>query len=426
MTIIILALMIFVVLMLIGVPISFSLGLSSLAYLFTVQDVSLGIFVQRIVRGTDSFTFLAIPMYILAASFLNAGKLTDRLVGFASALIGHIPGGLAHVNVLASMLFAGVSGSGTADVSGIGRVLMKGMNDEGYEKEFSAAVTASSAIVGPIIPPSTMFVIFGGITLLPIKDLFLAGAIPGVLIGLVMIAIIYYLALKRNYPCHSRFSWQNLIKNFFNSIPVLLTGVIIIVGILSGVFTPTEAGAVAALYAFLLAVVFYRTLKLKDLGAVIKDTVIATSMVMFLLATASTFAWALTRERIPEIFTNLIPNITQNPTMALFLLVPVILFFGCFIDAAPSLVMLTPILLPVVNYYGINLIHFGVFLVITTMVGTITPPVGVAMFVACDYCKVSVGRFAKANMPLLLVILISLALIILFPQLSLWLPSVLK
>ncbi|MBP1933258.1 TRAP transporter large permease [Ammoniphilus resinae] len=416
-----LALAIFII---IGVPISFSMGLAGLLYLWLLPDIPTMVIVQRFVKGADSFPLMAIPMFVLAGSLLNVGGVTRKLIKLASSLVGHIRGGLAQMNVISSMFFAGISGSSNADVAGPGRVLIDGMIEEGYEKEFSAAITASSSVMGPIIPPSTLFIIFGSISMVPVGDLFLGGAIPGILMGILMMAISYYLARKRNYPWHSSFSWKTMWVNVYQSWPTLFTPVIILGGILGGIFTPTEAGVVASAYAFILSAFVYKELKLKDIWIVVSDTVQATAMIMFLVATGLGLSWVLSREQVPKLLVDSITSLSGNTTIILLLVAFVLLVLGMFFSVTSNLIMMVPLLMPLVNILHIDPVHFGVITVLALAIGEVTPPVGAPMFLACKFAKVSIGDFARANMPFYIVLILTLLLVVLFPPLSLWLPSI--
>jgi len=411
------------VLIFLGVPIAFALGLGSLFYMWNVEGLPVMIFAQRMLRGADSYTLMAIPMFILAGSILNKGGITHRVIALTQTLIGHITGGLALMNVLVSMIFAGISGSANADAAGIGKILIPAMINEGYEPDFSAAITASSSCIGPLIPPSVLFILYGGIALVPIAGLFLAGAIPGIVLGLFQMSIAYVIAKKNKYPRYPLSTLKQIFKSITNSWTALVAPVIIVGGILSGVFTPTEAGGVAVIYSLVISIFLYKTIKIKDLLFVVSDAVISSAMVMFLISTGLTFTWMLSRERIPILVLKYISLIAHGPTEALFLMSILLLFLGMFFSVTANLIMMLPVLLPVAAAFEINPIQFGVFVVFTLLIGAVTPPVGLPMHIVCNISKISITEFVKANMPFYISFILTMVLIILFPQISLWLPG---
>lgn len=407
----------------VGVPIAFSLGVASLVYVAIIPDIPNEVLIQRFVRGPDSFELIAVPMFILAGAILNNCGATKRLVDFATAVIGHIRGGLAQTTILASMLFSGLSGSANADIAGIGKVLIKGMIDEGYEPDFAAAVTGSASCIGPIIPPSTTFILFGAIALVPIGDLLIAGAVPGILMGILMMIATAFIARKRNYPRHNHFSGQRLWETFKESWAVLLTPVIIIGGILSGIFTATEAGVVVALYSFILATFVYKEFKIKDIWKVIAETVYTTSMVVFLLSAGLAFSWVLTRERLPYYLIEYLGSVSHNPSVILLLLGFLMLLLGMFFSVTTNLIMIVPLIMPLVANLGVNPVHFGVITVLALTLGCVTPPVGAPMFIAAQFAGITIGEFARANIIYYIALILALVIVILVPEVSLWLPS---
>jgi C4-dicarboxylate transporter DctM subunit len=411
------------ILIILGVPISFALGLGALFYMWNVEGLPVMIFAQRMLRGADSYTLMAIPMFILAGSILNKGGLTYRVMALTKSFVGHITGGLAHMNILISMIFAGISGSANADAAGIGKILIPAMIKEGYEPNFSAAITASSSCIGPLIPPSVLFVLYGGIALVPIADLFLAGAVPGILLGLFQMAISYIIAKKNKYPRYPLSTLKQLFKNIINSWTALVAPIIIVGGILSGVFTPTEAGGVAVMYSIVISIFIYREVKVKDLMLIVSDAVISSAMVMFIISTGLTFTWMISRERIPIFVLKYISLVAHSSTEALFLISILLLFLGMFFSVTANLIMMLPVLLPVADAFKINPIQFGVFVVFTLLIGAVTPPVGLPMHIVCNIAKIPITEFVKANMPFYISFILTMILIILFPQVTLWLPS---
>lgn len=407
----------------VGVPIAYSLGAASLLYVILIPSIPNEIMIQRFVRGPDSFELIAIPMFILAGSVMNITGATDRLVKFAQEAVGHITGGLAQANVLDSMLFAGMSGSANADVAGIGRLQIQAMMKAGYDPAFSAALTASSSCIGPIIPPSTTFIIYGAIAMVPIADLLLSGLVPGILMGVLMMIATYFICKKKNYPKNDSFSWKRFMESFKDSFAILMAPFIIVGGILSGLFTATEAGVVAAFYSLIVGVFVYKEFELKNLFLVLEDAVYSISMVMFLLSTGLAFSWVLSAERVPHMLIEWVTSISTNPTTILFMLGALFLVLGMFFSVSTNLIMTVPILMPLINSVGINGVHFGVITILALTIGCITPPVGAPMYMACQFAGVSLGEFFKANIWYLISLIFVLILVILFPQISLFVPT---
>ncbi len=420
----VIAISVLLLFIIVGVPIAYSLGAASLVYAMLFPNLPNMIVVQRFVRGPDSFELLAIPMFILAGSILNESGATRRLVKFASALVGHFRGGLAQANIVASMIFAGMSGSANADVAGIGRVLIKAQIDEGYDADFSAAITASSACVGPIIPPSTTMIVYGAAAEVPIATLLIAGAIPGVIMGLLMMIPTYFISKARNYPVHENFCWKRLWDATKESILILFAPVIIIGGTLSGMFTATEAGCVAAFYALIVGAFVYREINLQSVLNILKDMVYTSAMVMFLLACGLAFSWVLSMARVPVLMVNFITSLNLSPTAFLLACCVLFIVLGMFFSVTTNLIMVIPVLYPVVQALGISGVQFGVLAVIGLTIGCVTPPVGAPMYLACNFAGVSIGEFFKANKWYYVTLITSLVLVALFPSLSTWLPSI--
>jgi C4-dicarboxylate transporter DctM subunit len=406
----------------IGLPVAFALGLAALGYLLAVGDVPTMILIQRLVRGADSFTLMAIPMFILAGSILNVGGVTKRMIDLARVLVGHFTGALAQINILVSMLFAGVSGSSNADAAGIGKILIPAMIKEGYRPSFAAAVTASSSCVGPIIPPSVVFVILGGIAMIPIGDLFVAGAIPGFLMVSYMMIITYVIAKRNGYARHDRATFSELMLALKRGWLALVAPIIIVGGIIWGIVTATEAGVVAAFYSLFISACIFKEMTLRKLKFVIYDTVLSTSMVMFIVGTAMAFSWVLTRENIPEMLVSFIAKNATNQLVILAMINILCLVLGMFFSVTTNLVMMVPLLLPIVQSIGIHPVHFGVMISLNFMIGTVTPPVGIPMHMVCSIGNCSIGDFVKANTPYYVALLACLITVSMFPVLSLWLP----
>lgn len=412
----------FIVLIFLGVPVAFSLGLASLLYLF-LAEIPFNIIPQRMFGGLNSFVLLCIPGFILAGNLMNAGGITQRIIKFANDLFGHIRGGLGLANVGASMGFAGISGTALADTASIGSILIPAMKKEGYGPGFSAAVTASSSTVGPIIPPSLPMIIVGTLASLSIGDLFLAGAVPGILLGLGLMIPTYIISVKRKYPKGERQSVKTIGKSFIGAFWALLMTVIILYGILGGFFTPTEASIIAVLYAFVIGIFVYKELPIKKIPEIMLSSMTATASIMLLVGFANLFGWIMVREQIPQLVAESILGISTNAIIVILLINLLLLFVGTFMETIAALVILFPVLLPVALTVGMDPIQFGVMMVLNLVIGLVTPPVGVCLFVASQIGKVSIGKTSRELLPFLGVSLVVLMLVAFVPQITLFLPS---
>lgn len=375
---------------------------------------------QMMTSAVNSFPLLAIPFFMLAGALMNTAGITCRLFEFANCLVGHVRGGLAHVNVAASMLFAGMSGSAVADGAGLGTVEIEAMTQYGYDRDFSAGITAASATIGPVIPPSIIFIIYGVLAEVSIGALFLAGFIPGVLMGLSLMVRIYLIARKKNYPVSPRPSLGHVLAGFKAAVLPLLTPVIVIGGILAGVFTPTEAAVVAVVYALFLGAV-YRELTIRRLWETIRRVAIQTATVMIITATANVLGRVLTCSRIPQLVAETILTVTDNPYLILLFLNILLLVNGCLMEVIAALVILTPILVPMVKMVGIDPVHFGVVMTLNLMIGLLTPPLGVGLYTVQKVAGISFERIAKTAFPFLLPLIIVLLLVTYVPDISLFL-----
>ncbi len=413
---------VFAFLLFAGLPIAFALGISSMAYLISA-DISLTILPQRFFAGMDSFVLLCIPGFILAGNLMNAGNITNHIIKFSNAMFGHIRGGLGLANVGGSMLFGGISGTAIADTTSIGAVMIPGMEKSGYDKPFAAAVTAASSTVGPIIPPSVPMIIVGSLTSISVGKMFLAGAIPGLLLGVGMLITTYVLSVKRSYPKGQKFSIERLIHEGKGAFWALLLVVVVLYGIIGGIFTPTEASIVASLYALIAGLFIYRTLDIKKVPAILLDTAIGSAALMTLVGMANVFAWILASENIPQMLANGILSITDNPILVILFINILLLFVGSFMETIAALIILFPALLKVAEGVGMDPIHFGVMAVLNLMIGLTTPPVGVCLFVASEIAETPLKKVIKALWPYLLCNIIVLLLVSYVPKLSLWLPS---
>ncbi len=412
----------FAVFLVLRFPIAFSLGLSCLIYLLAA-DISLIIVPMKMYSGIDVFVLLSIPGFIMAGNLMNQGGLTEKIINFCNRLVGHISGGLALANIAASMLFAGISGTAISDTASIGSVMIPAMKKEGYDAPFACAVTAASSTVGPIIPPSVSMIIAATLTGLSVGKLFLAGALPGLLLGLSLLGLTYFISRKRKYPVHDRSSLRQIARSFLDTFWALLMTVVILFGIIGGFFTPTEASIIAVVYALLVGLFVYRKMTFKKALVVFLDSMKTSASLMVLIGFANLFGWILIIERLPQTVSAGILGLTDNPYLVLLLVNLLLIFVGTFMETIAALLILFPILLNVALAVGIDPIHFAVVALLNLMIGLTTPPLGVCLFVAAGIGKTSIGSVARAGFPFLLMSLLVLALVTLIPGLSLWLPQ---
>ena len=414
---------ILIVLFLLGIPIIFVLGLVSLSYILITGNFNmLIVFPHRMFKGLDMFVLLAIPLFTLAGNLMNAGGITERLIALVKSLVGHITGGLAHVNVGASMLFSGISGSAVADTSAIGSVLIPSMIEDKYEPSFAAAITSVSSTVGPIIPPSIPFVIYAAMASVSVAGLFLAGVVPGLLLGFSLMIASYLYARSKKIPKSGRFVFNDFLHNLYKSIPALLFPLIILYGILGGVFTPTEAAAVAVIYAVIVGFFVHRQLTLKKLVNITIDTGIMLGALAPIVSTAAIFSWILGAENASTVVTETLYAITHNKYVVLLIINLFLLLVGTVLEPASAIILFTPIFLPVAIQLGIDPVHFGAILVLNLIIGLSTPPVGVCLFIACRIANVSLEQISKAAFPFLMVAILVLLIITYFPGLVMYLP----
>jgi len=406
----------------IGVPIIFVLGVSGLVYVY-LADLPLVLVPQRIFVGLNSFLVLSVPLFILAGNIMNASGITERIVAFSNLLIGRVRGGLAYVTLVALDFFSGITGAGSADTSAIGSIMIPAMHKQGYRVEYAAAITAAGATVGPIIPPSISFVIYGAMSDVSIADLFLAGFIPGVLFTGAMCAVVWRQSRRENLPVREiRFSAGEFGWAFLTALPGLFMPILILGGILGGVFTPTEAAAAGVLYALIVGFFVYRELKPAQLWPILKETGIMSGGVMLIVANAALFSWILAAEQVPQLVAGVITAVAREPWMVLLLVNILLLLVGCIMETLAAIIILTPVLLPMVQSVGVDPLHFGVVMVANLSIGLATPPVGVNLFVAGGIAKVSLERISRAVWPFVAATLIPLAVITYWPGLILWVP----
>jgi len=416
-----------IILILLGVPVAFSMGLSTLLAIYLNGTWNFTVILsQRIYSGSTSFVLFAIPFYILAGMLMNAGGMTYKIMKFAQTLVGHITGGMGHVNVLASMVFSGMSGSSVADASGLGAVEIETMSAAGYDRKFSAAITAASATIGPIIPPSIPFVIYGGIAGVSVGRLFLGGILPGVLMGLGLMIAVYFVSKKRKYPkSKQRATFKELISNAFSALLAVGSVVIILGGIILGIFTPTEAAVVASLYAFILGFFVFRDLKFHQIHQVLWETARHSVRVLFIIAVAASYAWALTLMHVPQKVIALFGNLTSEPILVLLIINALLLLLGCFMESISIMLLTVPILLPVIIEIGMDPVHFGVMMTLNLMIGQLTPPMGILLYSVSGISKIPVHDIVLELKPYLIALLVILLLITFVPSITLYLPNLL-
>lgn len=416
----------FLILLSIGVPVAYSIGISSLVtMLVSIQPIpAFTTFAQRMATGLDSFALLAIPFFILAGQLMNRGGIATKLVNFAKSLLGSLPGGLAYVNIMAAMLFGAISGSAAAAVSAIGGFMGPQMAKEGYSKPFSAAVNITSSTTGLLIPPSNTLIIYslasGGVS---IAALFLAGYLPGILVGLTLMLIAGSYAYRKKYPVGQRVPFRVVLLTFLDAIPGLFLLVLVMGGIIGGVFTATEASAIAVLYSFILAIFVYKEIGIKDLSAILLESAGTTSIVMILIATSMGMSWVMSFENIPQIVSQSLLALSDNKVVILIIINLILLFVGTFMDMTPAVLIFTPIFLPVVTDLGIDPTHFGIIMVLNLCIGLCTPPVGSVLFIGCSVAKIPIEKVVRPLLPLFVGMIGALMLVTYFPQISLWLPG---
>lgn len=413
-------------LFLLGIPVAFGMGIGAVILMIISQgslDINFGIIAQRLLYGANSFILLSIPLFLLAGNLMNTGGITQRIFKFANVMVGHLRGGLGHVNILASVIFAGMTGTAVSDAAGLGTVEIKAMTDAGYDKEFSCAITGASSTIGPIIPPSVPLVIYGILASVSIGRLLVAGIIPGLLIAVALIIMVSIYAIKRNYPQEKRASFRKFFIASKEAFLPSMTPIIIVGGIISGVFTPTEAAAVASLYAFILGFVIYREISWADLWKIVQKTARDTAIITFIVACASLYGWVLIRSRIPIILMEQITSMSTNPLIILLMLNCALLVAGCFMETIAALNILVPVLTPLILSVGIDPLHFGLIMVFNLMIGLITPPFGMVLFVLNKISGVPIEKIVKATLPFLIPLLAVLLLMTFFPSLVTFLPD---
>ena len=413
----------FILILATGASIGVGLGLSSAIVLYAVMDMPLVVVVQRMFTSVDSFSFMAVPFFMLAGAFMADGGVTRRIVDFSMALVGALAGGLALVVAVAGMFFAALSGSSAATTAAIGASMIDEMEKRGYPRSFAAAVVASGGMVGLVIPPSITMVVYGAIANTSIADLFIAGFAPGILMGVTMCVVSWVISKKHGYKGEGTLSLKRIVKSFFECFWALMMPVIILGGIYSGMFTPTEAAAVAAVYGAFVGFFVYKELKLEHLPKTLLNAAYNTTMIMFVVGAANLFGWILTNAQVPHMLAQSFATLTDSPLVFLMLVNVLLLFIGTLINASAAVVILTPILLPVALGLGIDPMFFGVLMVVNLAIGCITPPVGLDLFVVSSITGVSIDKVTAKVMPYLIMLLVDLVLLTYFPSIITFLPK---
>lgn len=416
----------FIILLGIGVPIAWSIGLSSI-FTMLVSIPAIPAFTtvaQRMITGLDSFSLLAIPFFVLAGQIMNRGGIAKRLIAFAKALVGSLPGGLAHVNIIAAMLFGAISGSAVAAASALGSTVGRKMEEEGYSKEFAAAVNVTASTTGLVIPPSNILIVYslasGGVS---IAALFLAGYVPGILTGLMLMLVAAIWSKYRNFPIGEKSNFKTVISTFIDALPSLFLLFVVIGGIVAGIFTATEASAAAVLYCLILTY-FYGEVAIRELPSIFLQSVETTAIVMLLIGTSMSMSWIMAYENIPQNITDILLSVSDNKIIILLIINLILLFVGIFMDMTPAVLIFTPIFLPVVQAIGIDPTHFGIIMVMNLCIGLCTPPVGAVLFIGVGIAGTTIQKVIRPLLPLFIAMIVALLLVTYIPALSLWLPSI--
>lgn len=408
-----------------GVPISMSMGLATAIALVVGGNLSFFfIMPQQMVEGVDHAALLAIPFFILAGNLMNVSGMTDKIFDFATAVVGHVRGGLAQVNVLASMVFAGVSGAAVADCAGLGVVEIKAMSERGYKRAFAAAITAASSAVGPIIPPSIPLVIYAYIAGTSVGRMFLGGMLPGITIGLSLMVTNYILSYRHDFPRLERAALRKILRSALDGIVALIAPMIILGSILTGVVTATESGVLASVYALIVGLI-YRGLNLRALWTALYETMIMTTVIMFIIAFATAMGWLFAFEQIPQKVAGGMLSLTSNKYVFLFLLIIFMMLIGCVLEGIPALLITLPLLLPLADQFGIDRVHFGLIIVYGLLIGIVTPPMGIALYIMVEVAKVSFEEMVVAVLPYLIPLIAVLFLITYFPEITTYIPNIL-
>ncbi len=420
-------LVIFILLIAIQIPIALALGITSVSYIGLEGNTMLfNNLAQRMYSGVESFSLLAIPLFMIAGELMNTGGITGRLIDFSKKLVGHFRGGLAYVNVIANTFLASILGSATAQTAMMTRVMLPEMEKEGYSRPFAAATTASAALLGPIIPPSMLFIIYSVGSGVSVGKMFMAGIIPGILLALSFILLIAYLGYKHNFPKSEKATWKQIVASFIRVLPALSVPAAIVGGIMSGIFTATESAGVACFLAIIIGMFVYKDMKIKHVPKILVSAAISTSAVTLLISMAGLFGWVMAFDQVPQKIVNFMSSLTSSPYVFLFLVNLFLLLIGIIMDEMAVLIVLLPVFMPLVHAYHIDPIHFGVVICLNTTIGLLTPPVGAGLFIASSVGDVKFENLIRAVVPFLIVALFVLFMITYLPQLTTWLPRVLE
>ena len=418
--------LILLVLLATSLPIGFGLGLSALAYLFAGGTLPPEVGVQRMIAAADSFALMALPFFILSGNIMQGGGISRRLINFVDSLVGWLTGGLSIVTTMSCMFFGAISGSATATTAAIGTIMIPGMIKKGYDPAFSAAITASSGLLGAVIPPSLMMVTYGTMAGVSIGDLFIGGIIPGMLLGLALMVVSYRTCKAAGYTSEVQFSFSRVVSTFKEAIFALAMPVIVLGGIYGGIFTPTEAAVVAVVYTLVVALFLYKEITFKDLYGIFLDSAIVSGSIMILVCAASFFGWMIAMNRVPQMIAEALLSVSNNQIVVLFLINMLLLFVGCFLESIAALVILTPILYPLVVAVGVDPLHFGIIACVNICIGTLTPPFGVCLFVASGITGIPLEKIAKRALPFLGVLIAVLFVLTYLPQVTLFLPHLIS
>ncbi len=417
-------LVLMLVLILMGVPVFISLGVSSVVALLA-SGTSLMLIAQRMYTSIDVYNLLAVPLFIFVGEVMNTGGVTDRLFGFCRLMLRHVKGSLGHVNVAASIIFAGMSGAAVADAAGLGAVEINAMRKAGFDADFSAAITAASSTIGPIIPPSIPLVLYAVIAEQSVGRLFIGGMVPGLLMGLTLCTMIYIISVRRNYPVEPKASVKERWTGFLRAVPSLLTPIILLAGIFGGVVSTTEAAGIAALYALFLGFVIHKELTLKSLFAIMKRSIISSVTVLIIIGSASVMTWLVVSSGAPETFAAVLTGVTSNRIVLMLLINVILLIMGCFLEATSIITIMVPMLLPIARAIGMDLVAFGVIVVLNAMIGLITPPVGLCLYISAGIAELPMSKVIKPVLLFMIPLVTVLLLISLFPQIITFLPNLL-
>ena len=413
----------FMLLLIIGTPIYISMTVPSIIYILMSGALSMNMMTQKLVVALNSFPLMAVPLFMLAATIMNQGSVTKRLFGFARACVGRFRGGLGYVNIFASLIFSGMSGSALADVGGLGQIEIKAMRDAGYDDDFTFGVTAASGTIGPIVPPSIPFVLFAGYASVSTGALFLGGLLPGVIMALILCVYVFFIARKKNYPKDKKVTGKQFIKSFKEGFLALLLPIIIIGGIWTGWFTPTEAALVAIVYALVICMAVYKDFGIKHLPKILWDTAKSCIPVMMVVVGGTLFCWIITYEKLDQQLLNMLVSLTSDKYVVILFICLVTTFLGMFFEGTVILMLLTPICLPICAQYGINIIHLGVIIVLGEMIGLLTPPVGMSLYVMSSTTGKRVNTITKYVIPWFIPLLITWIIVAIFEPLSTWIPT---